>query len=746
MEKLNNLYENHLLYYKSNSEFIFLIQPLITLLSKYFDEIKQKLESETDIIKYIYSNKNWFHNMLYEREEIVKIEFGEQKTNLNYNFYLNLLIKDNPEIVNYTYSLDFIKAINKEREKTSQKYKLIIFSKIIIDLIDNYKETNEYNENEDNVDLMKIEKENRQIMNKNNDVFKAIELNLNEDDILKKKIDEIYIEIINALIRSKKVEDFEYSYNILEQLNLKNISISKTIFDGFMNGQNYEDYEINNLEDLNDERKVNFYYLLLEFIFKNSIYIYNVPFLLKAKKLFLELLKRKRVKYIKLNKKIEFIALKLLDSKFYSRIYYENINEILNEVLKYYEECFFETKIEDIITIKDIIKNKKVDYERYEKFLKDYEKAKKINDRIPIINYIYNLENKGNLRNEEFFQKAMLKLDNFEKMIKDRKIKKEYGEMMANFIKDENNSKILSKILKKKEYDYFIDYIKENINNINNNKNIIEFSINENENKIFENSLIKIVSEINNIEYNKPSENKIESNFNKNYKSFETNRCSNPLGISMLKNEKELNDVEPTINNRKENIYFDILKKCSIKFHTNLKGEEPYIIYDEILYGEDNIKIDDTKFLNSKYDCEHSQHRNELSKNYLKFFNFLKEIEERIKNEFLLNYNLKINLDIRKEDHNNNNDSTYNVSCLYTFYDPINNSTYKYKDENILINGTNSLNQGFQFMLFQINSECYKNLNYIAYKSESSIGSDLLEPDLSRTKDKDSIFERIKMI
>jgi hypothetical protein len=274
--------------------------------------------------------------MLYEREEIVKIEFGEQKTNLNYNFYLNLLIKDNPEIVNYTYSLDFIKAINKEREKTSQKYKLIMFSKIIVDLIDNYKETNEYNENEDSVTLMKIEKENRQIMNKNNEAFKAIELNLNEDDILKKKIDEIYIEIINALIRSKKVEDFEYSYNILEQLNLKNISISKTIFDGLMNGQNYEDYEINNLEDLNDERKVNFYYLLLEFIFKNSIYIYNVPFLLKAKKLFLELLKRKRVKYIKLNKKIEFITLKLLDSKFYSRIYYENINEILNEVLLFY--------------------------------------------------------------------------------------------------------------------------------------------------------------------------------------------------------------------------------------------------------------------------------------------------------------------------------------------------------------------------------------------------------------------------
>ena len=30
----------------------------------------------------------------------------------------------------------------------------------------------------------------------------------------------------------------------------------------------------------------------------------------------------------------------------------------------------------------------------------------------------------------------MLKLDNFEKMIKERKIEKDYGEMIANFIKE----------------------------------------------------------------------------------------------------------------------------------------------------------------------------------------------------------------------------------------------------------------------------------------------------------------------
>ena len=459
---------------------------MIDLLPKYFDEIKTKLESETDIIKFIYSNRNWFHKILYDREEVVKIELGEQKQTLYYNFYLNLLIMENLEIVNYEYSLDFIKIINIERKKTPDKYKLIILSKIIINLIDNYRETDECNENEDIFELEEIEKENRQIIKNNIKIFKEIELSLEEDDILKKKIDEIYIEIINALISNKKIEDFEYTYNIFEQLDLKNICLTKIMYDILANGQNYKDYEINNAEDLNDERKVNFYYLFLEFIFKNSIYIYNIPFLLKTKKFFLGLLKQKRVKNIKINKEKEFIILKILNSKFYSEKYYENIYEILNEVLKNYEECFFETKLEDIIIIKDIIKNKKVGYERYEKYLKDYEKAKKINDRIPIINYIYNLENKGNFRNEEIFHKAMIKLDNFEKMIKDRKIKKEYGEMMANFIKEENNTKILSKILKKNEYDYFMNYIKENINNINNDKNLSEFLINKNENKIIE--------------------------------------------------------------------------------------------------------------------------------------------------------------------------------------------------------------------------------------------------------------------
>ncbi len=79
-----------------------------------------------------------------------------------------------------------------------------MLSKIILDLIDNYRETDEYNENKDSFELDEIKKENRRIIKDNIEIFKEIGLNFNEDHFLKKKIDEIYSDIINSLIRSIK--------------------------------------------------------------------------------------------------------------------------------------------------------------------------------------------------------------------------------------------------------------------------------------------------------------------------------------------------------------------------------------------------------------------------------------------------------------------------------------------------------------------------------------------------------------
>ena len=95
METVRKLYKIMLSYLNSCLEFTFFSESLIHL-PKYFNRIKQKLESEADTIKFIYFNKNCFHNILYDREELIKIEFNEQKNNLYYGFYLDLLKIENP--------------------------------------------------------------------------------------------------------------------------------------------------------------------------------------------------------------------------------------------------------------------------------------------------------------------------------------------------------------------------------------------------------------------------------------------------------------------------------------------------------------------------------------------------------------------------------------------------------------------------------------------------------------------------
>ena len=67
MNSENKFLQICLLSFGSCLEFTCLQESLLNLLSIHFDEIKKKLESETDIIKFIYFNRNWFHNILYER-------------------------------------------------------------------------------------------------------------------------------------------------------------------------------------------------------------------------------------------------------------------------------------------------------------------------------------------------------------------------------------------------------------------------------------------------------------------------------------------------------------------------------------------------------------------------------------------------------------------------------------------------------------------------------------------------------
>ena len=97
----------------------------------------------------------------------------------------------------------------------------------------------------------------------------------------------MYIEIIVALIKQKKLEDFEFTFDIIKQLNFENIDITKIMFDKLyeiLNNNEYyiNDYIISNGKDLYNEKKLNFYFILINYILKNPIYLYQIPFLIKT--------------------------------------------------------------------------------------------------------------------------------------------------------------------------------------------------------------------------------------------------------------------------------------------------------------------------------------------------------------------------------------------------------------------------------------------------------------------------------
>ena len=207
--------------YKNN-----LKDPTADLLSNY-EEIKllQKINYQKKIINYFYIAKNKLHKILYEEDEIIRINYDCTKIDVSYLFYLDLLINAQPDICNYSYSFDFIRAIdNYQKEIKEKPYRSIIIAKIIIDLIKNYKELEEYSEEEEEEELEKIQMKNEEIIEKN---IKIIELNCNKDDIISESLDTFYSKIIKINIFSN---DYEAIHNIISQLDLDKIYLTKNMF------------------------------------------------------------------------------------------------------------------------------------------------------------------------------------------------------------------------------------------------------------------------------------------------------------------------------------------------------------------------------------------------------------------------------------------------------------------------------------------------------------------------------------
>ena len=91
------------------------IDPIFKLINN-FSEINSLLKNNSDKFRYIYFHKKKVKLILYECEKEIMIDSDKIANTLDKIFYLSLLITENKEIINYKYSIDYIKQLDKSNE------------------------------------------------------------------------------------------------------------------------------------------------------------------------------------------------------------------------------------------------------------------------------------------------------------------------------------------------------------------------------------------------------------------------------------------------------------------------------------------------------------------------------------------------------------------------------------------------------------------------------------------------------
>ena len=279
-----------------NSDGKFKNEPINELLTNY-EELENIIKSRKDRI-YLFLYFTWNKvgtddGILYNESKLINLnELLNKNNNLSELFYLDLMIND--DILNYfKISLEFIENINNMQNLINDEvYKKVIYSKIIIDLI---KYFNQDEENVSTENLEKIEEFNKKILEDNLSEFNKI---INNKGILEEgKIDEIYSSILEKLIRNNEFKNYDDVLKILKQLEYENIYLTDSMLENLKTILNSSEdfinnYKISNIFDLiNDNSKINFYYILFKYILKNAFYIYQIEFLVKFREVIIDSLK-----------------------------------------------------------------------------------------------------------------------------------------------------------------------------------------------------------------------------------------------------------------------------------------------------------------------------------------------------------------------------------------------------------------------------------------------------------------------
>ena len=483
----------------------------IFLLGNYseLNEVLQSLKEEKS--RFCYTYRKEINLILYEEEKMINIDITNY--NLEFYFYLVLAIKDQPDLVNYSYDLELVNNLFNNNKGENKIIKKFVTSKIIFELAKNYSEFSEDK---------KIEFIQNDCLNEFNKI-----LNLEDFKLLKGleiesiNIDFIYFEIIKAFIINEKIDKYEDAYNIIKQIALENINITNDMLINLSNILNCESYvskyKIVSLEDFFNPNKINFNYILIRYILKDPIYIYKIQFLFNTKNFIIKLIKNNldalfetKLKDSQIKERQNYLLKIFTDSEYYYIKYWNKIKEKLNIILEYYENYFFESKVNDIKSIKEILKERKINYDDY---IKDLEPAKKWNKKYEVINLFNELKFKE--KNEKNLNASKSTWETLEKAIKDKKIKKLKNEdkKILSIIFNEKHKEKLIKIFSEDDYDFIkfsFGKIQENV------KEKLKEILNYYNNFYFESKKDDII-EIQNALSNNNNEEKILEKYKKDY-------------------------------------------------------------------------------------------------------------------------------------------------------------------------------------------------------------------------------------
>ncbi len=280
--------------YKLNQADRKLFNPFLDLIGNY-KNVKELLESKgINIFEFFYLNKYKIHNIIYDDDNTIFLESNLMKNFSDY-YYLYLLIKAQPEIINYKYDYELIKATYDMLNSTESIIKKIIYAKMLLCFISNYEEgleeTNRFEE-----EIKTIKDHCIKCIKNNKYILEKYKIDLNLDNIENNNISiiDIYYNIIITLIKNNQLNGSSETINILNELDIKDLRLDKQLFDGLKEALDkiyLSKYEITNYDDFFDESKLMFYCILFEYILKSSDYIFHIPFLFDTRNKIIEIIK-----------------------------------------------------------------------------------------------------------------------------------------------------------------------------------------------------------------------------------------------------------------------------------------------------------------------------------------------------------------------------------------------------------------------------------------------------------------------